>query len=94
MNKIIGAAILIMLISFPLCPLHTNPELRKAAGNGNISTVELMLRLGANPNAKRHDGITALMRASNRGHTQTVRTTGPTQPAPPPQQPQATDNSS
>ena len=66
-NKIIGAAILIMLISFPFCPLNTNSGLRKEAGNGNTRTVELLLGIGANPNAKRHDGITALMRASNRG---------------------------
>ncbi len=72
-NKIIGAAILIMLISFPFCPLHLNSELRKEAGNGNTGTVKLLLRLGANPNAKRHDGITALIHASSRGHTQTVK---------------------
>ena len=73
MNKIIGAAILIMLISFPFCPLHTNPKLREAAGNGRTGTVELLLRNGANPNAKGYDGTTALILASRRGHTQTVK---------------------
>ena len=78
MNKIIGAAILIMLISLPFCPLYLNPELLEVAGNGRTGTVKLRIRMllrnGANPNAKRHvDGVTALMRASKRGHTQTVK---------------------
>ena len=72
-NKIIGFAILIMFISFPFFPLYLNSELRKEAGNGNTGTVKLLLRNGANPNAKRHDGITALILASSRGHTQTVK---------------------
>ncbi len=46
MNKIIGAAILIMLISFTFCRLHTNSELRKEAGNGYPRSVELMLNSG------------------------------------------------
>jgi ankyrin repeat protein len=43
------------------------------AKNGQTETVKFLLRNGANPNAKRHDGITALMHASGRGHTQTVK---------------------
>ena len=44
-----------------------------AAGNGRPEVVELLLSLGADPNAAEHDGITALHRAVQSGSVETVR---------------------
>lgn len=45
-----------------------------AAGYGQNLTVELLLRLGSNPNHKSRDGKTALMLASNKGYLHVVKT--------------------
>ncbi len=47
-------------------------DLIKAAYSGNLSDVERLLKNGANVNAKRDDGITALMGASIEGHEDVV----------------------
>lgn len=48
--------------------------LQWAAGYGQNLTVEMLVRLGANPNHKSNDGKTALMMAANRGFLHVVKT--------------------
>jgi ankyrin repeat protein len=43
-----------------------------AAGRGHREVVELLLKNGANVNAKAADGWTALVRAADRGHRKVV----------------------
>lgn len=45
-----------------------------AAGYGQNSTVELLLRSGANPNHRANGGTTALMFAASKGYFQVVKT--------------------
>ncbi|MFH0785245.1 MAG: ankyrin repeat domain-containing protein [Pseudomonadota bacterium] len=49
-----------------------NADLIKAAFSGNLPEVERLLENGANVNAKRDDGITALIGASIEGHEDVV----------------------
>ncbi|MDK9706058.1 MAG: ankyrin repeat domain-containing protein [Desulforhopalus sp.] len=49
-----------------------NAELITAAFLGNLEQVQRLLEKGANVNAKRDNGITALMGASLEGHTEIV----------------------
>lgn len=49
-------------------------ELIAAAGKGHNPRVERMLREGANVNAEREYGYTALLEACSRGHLEVVRT--------------------
>jgi hypothetical protein len=49
-----------------------NAELITAAFLGNLEQVQRLLEKGANVNAKRENGITALMGASLEGHTEIV----------------------
>lgn len=51
-----------------------NEPLAIAAGEGNISTVKFLLKLGASPNAEGVDGTnTALTAAAEAGHAEMVR---------------------
>ena len=50
-----------------------NAELIEAAKAGNAAEVEQLLRKGADVNAARKDGTTALMATVQKGHTETVR---------------------
>ncbi len=50
-----------------------NADLIKASFSGDMLEVELLLAKGADVNAKRVDGITALMGASLEGHKEVVR---------------------
>ncbi len=49
------------------------PDLIDAAGRGDLSHARELLNKGAEVNEKRHDGVSALMLASGRGHSEIVK---------------------
>ena len=48
-------------------------DLIKASGDGDLPRVKALLAAGSDVNAKRGDGVTALMAASATGHLEVVR---------------------
>ena len=67
-----GSAGIIKNVSADTTDNDLNANLISAAFSGNLSEVERLLKIGANVNAKRKDGLTALMGASIEGHREMV----------------------
>ena len=77
LNKIIlgvvGISAAAILMSMSVSYRNQNAKLAQAALEGKQAEVERLLAEGIDVNAKAADGFTALMAASNKGHTEVVR---------------------
>ncbi|MBI4824375.1 MAG: ankyrin repeat domain-containing protein [Nitrospirae bacterium] len=73
-SNVLFLALLISVLFIPLS-LYAgiNDDLIIAAARGDIAKIKELLDKGADVNAKTNDGMTALMLAADKGHTEIVR---------------------
>ncbi|MFH1096665.1 MAG: ankyrin repeat domain-containing protein [Candidatus Desantisbacteria bacterium] len=70
---LMGTLLFVVLVSVTVYSQDLNSELYCAAKEGNTMAVKSLIDKGAKVNAKDKDGLTALIFATQNGHTEIVR---------------------